>query len=446
VSSSAGRSPTSFPRTAWRHCDRPTRIDGTAAAATYEHELLAKDGTRITVEVAGVLEDAVSGDPRESVTRVRRSDGTYVTVEGIASPILDANGKPRMLVSSSRDISERLRAAELEERLHQSRRLESVGRLAGGIAHDFNNLLTAMNGYSEIALTRLAAPGADEKLRECFDEIRRAGDKATTLVSQLLALSRRQVLQPTVLDLSKRNVTLEDTVGPLPPGEYVMVAVEDTGLGIAPELLDQVFDPFFTTKGPGEGSGLGLATVLGVVEQSGGYVSVYSEPWRGNDVQGLPAAHRADPRAGAAGGRARHRRARRAPAARRGQRRRAPARVRGAHALRLRGPPGSLSARGARAVQLGRPADRPARHGRRHARAERARARRPAAGGPSRPTVLYTSGYTDDAMISRGVLAPVMAFPCRSRSASSSCSASSAKSSKPPRAADPFSGARIVRA
>src|SRR6266511_2568802 len=228
--------------------------------------------------VAGVLEDAVSGDPRESVTRVRRSDGTYVTVEGIASPILDANGKPRMLVSSSRDISERLRAAELEERLHQSRRLESVGRLAGGIAHDFNNLLTAMNGYSEIALTRLAAPGADEKLRECFDEIRRAGDKATTLVSQLLALSRRQVLQPTVLDLSKRNVTLEDTVGPLPPGEYVMVAVEDTGLGIAPELLDQVFDPFFTTKGPGEGSGLGLATVLGVVEQSGGYVSVYSEP------------------------------------------------------------------------------------------------------------------------------------------------------------------------
>ncbi|HYT52582.1 MAG TPA: ATP-binding protein [Gaiellaceae bacterium] len=281
MSSSAGRSPTSFPRTAWRHCDRPTRIDGTAAAATYEHELLAKDGTRITVEVAGVLEDAVSGDPRESVTRVRRSDGTYVTVEGIASPILDANGKPRMLVSSSRDISERLRAAELEERLHQSRRLESVGRLAGGIAHDFNNLLTAMNGYSEIALTRLAAPGADEKLRECFDEIRRAGDKATTLVSQLLALSRRQVLQPTVLDLSKRNVTLEDTVGPLPPGEYVMVAVEDTGLGIAPELLDQVFDPFFTTKGPGEGSGLGLATVLGVVEQSGGYVSVYSEPGAG---------------------------------------------------------------------------------------------------------------------------------------------------------------------
>jgi len=287
-----------------------------------------------------VLEDAVSGDPRESVTRVRRSDGTYVTVEGIASPILDANGKPRMLVSSSRDISERLRAAELEERLHQSRRLESVGRLAGGIGHDFNNLLTAMNGYGEIALTRLAAPGADEKLRECFDEIRRAGDKATTLVSQLLALSRRQVIQPTVLDLnhvvqdyepmlgrllgddvrvrvaladdigavladegqlgqvivnlavnardampgggtlsmSTRDVALEDTVGPLPPGEYVMLAVEDTGLGIAPELLDQVFDPFFTTKGPGEGSGLGLATVLGVVEQSGGYVSVYSEP------------------------------------------------------------------------------------------------------------------------------------------------------------------------
>src|SRR6266511_797232 len=290
--------------------------------------------------VAGVLEDAVSGDPRESVTRVRRSDGTYVTVEGIASPILDANGKPRMLVSSSRDISERLRAAELEERLHQSRRLESVGRLAGGIAHDFNNLLTAMNGYSEIALTRLAAPGADEKLRECFDEIRRAGDKATTLVSQLLALSRRQVIQPTVLDLnhvvqdyepmlgrllgddvrvrvaladdlsavladegqlgqvivnlavnardampaggtlsmSTRNVTLTEDIGPLSPGEYVMLAVEDTGLGIPPELRDQVFDPFFTTKGPGEGSGLGLATVLGIVDQSGGYVSVYSEP------------------------------------------------------------------------------------------------------------------------------------------------------------------------
>jgi PAS domain S-box-containing protein len=541
------------------------KVDGTAAAATYEHELLAKDGTRITVEVASrvievdgrpagiqaicrdlterkraaealratqerfqlvvehsrdmialfeadgriiytspshettlgfrpdeleghtfaefvhpddleavgsVLEDAVSGVPRESVARVRRSDGTYVTVEGIASPILDESGELRMLVSSSRDISERLRAAELEERLHQSRRLESVGRLAGGIAHDFNNLLTAMNGYGEIALARLAEPGADEKLGECFEEIRHAGDKATMLVSQLLALSRRQVLQPTVLDLnhvvqdyepmlgrllgddihvrvaladdlgavladegqlgqvivnlavnardampaggtlsmSTRNVTLEDTVGPLPPGEYVMLAVEDTGLGIEPELLDQVFDPFFTTKGPGEGSGLGLATVLGVVEQSGGYVSVYSEPGVGTtfkvylprtELTPVPVPHEADHRTAGCGERlllvedndAVRRLA--------------------YEVLELSGYEVRQAASPREALELCASDDQeidllvtdvvmPELNGRELA--DRLRAERPGL------RVLYTSGYTDDAMISRGVLAPGMAF------------------------------------
>jgi two-component system, cell cycle sensor histidine kinase and response regulator CckA len=293
------------------------------------------------LEVAtAALEQGLAGSPREAIVRVRRGDGSYVPVEGIGSPILDEHGNPTLIVSSARDITERLHNAELEERLHQSRRLESVGRLAGGIAHDFNNLLTAMNGYGDIALARLDGPDADPKLRECFEEMRRAGEKATTLVRQLLAFGRRQVLQSRVLDLnhvveeyepllgrllgddvevrsvleddlapvfadegqlgqvivnlavnardamgsggtltmSTRNVSVADETGSIPAGDYVMLAVEDTGVGIDPTVLDRIFDPFFTTKAPGEGTGLGLATVRGIVEQSGGLITAYSEP------------------------------------------------------------------------------------------------------------------------------------------------------------------------
>jgi PAS domain S-box-containing protein len=227
----------------------------------------------------------------------------------------------------ARDISERRR---LEERLIQSEKMEGIGRLAGGIAHDFNNLLTAH----------------DEE-RVDLEQIDRAGHRAAELTQQLLAYSRRQVLQPREIDLNqtvgnlksmlsrliREDITLTCQLAPTPalvkidpgqieqvllnlvvnardalPGggaiaievarvpaadadvpfdhgararEYVRLRVADNGVGIAPELQPRVFEPFFTTKAVGQGSGLGLASVHGVVHQSNGTIAVHSVPGAG---------------------------------------------------------------------------------------------------------------------------------------------------------------------
>ncbi len=240
------------------------------------------------------------------------------------------------------DITER---RILEEEARQSRKMEAAGRLAGGIAHDFNNLLTAILGTSELLLGGLA-PG--DPNRQDVEEIKRAATRAANLTRQLLAFSRRQVLQPRILELHalvrgvetllrrligehialtvegapdlwlvradpgqieqvivNLSVNARDAMptggklliqtanlafpgashGPesiMPPGDYVLLTVSDTGTGMDDETMRHIFEPFYTTKAPGKGTGLGLATVYGIVKQSGGFIYADSEMGRGS--------------------------------------------------------------------------------------------------------------------------------------------------------------------
>ena len=246
------------------------------------------------------------------------------------------DGLPRGVIGFGIDVTERHR---LEEELRQSQKMEAVGRLAGGIAHDFNNLLTAITGYGELALAKLPD---DEPVRENVFEMKRAGERAADLTRQLLAFSRRQVLQPEVMNVNTVVAELErmlrrllgaqvELVTDLDPalgatkadpgqleqvvmnlalnardamprggrlllatrneiidGEpFAVLEVTDTGHGMDPATLEQAFEPFFTTKPVGEGTGLGLSTVYGIVKQSGGDVAVSSVPGSGTTVRVL---------------------------------------------------------------------------------------------------------------------------------------------------------------
>jgi two-component system cell cycle sensor histidine kinase/response regulator CckA len=275
--------------------------------------------------------------------RIRRSDQTYITVRDIGYPMLDANGEITRVLGSVTDISSE---KALEVQLRRSQKMEAFGKLAGGVAHDFNNLLTVITGYNEVVLSEL--PANDPK-REYIEEIARAANRASALTSQLLAFSRQQKMQPRVVNLnvviqdtskmlsrligehiemrilpdpdlgnakadvgqmeqvlmnlavnardampgggtitvSTRNTIIEPgaTVTHLEPGEYVVVEVTDTGIGMSPEVQAKIFEPFFTTKAPGEGTGLGLATCYGIVKQSGGEIAVQSRLGAGTTFQ-----------------------------------------------------------------------------------------------------------------------------------------------------------------
>ena len=271
--------------------------------------------------------------------RHRRKDGTGIEVE-ISSSALVLGGTAARLVMAS-DVSDK---RKLEAQLVQAQKMEAIGRLAGGVAHDFNNLLGVITGYSELLERNLQAEGAGHQRLE---QIQKAAQRAAALTRQLLAFSRKEVVQPRVLDLNEivadvekmlqrligedvhlvtklgtdlgkvkadrgqidqilmnlainardampdggnlwietANATLDaaylKTHADVQPGPFLMLAVSDTGHGIDAETLSKVFEPFFTTKGEGKGTGLGLATVFGIAKQSGGHVSVYSEPGRG---------------------------------------------------------------------------------------------------------------------------------------------------------------------
>jgi two-component system cell cycle sensor histidine kinase/response regulator CckA len=258
-----------------------------------------------------------------------RRDGSVFPAEATASVISDASGALAGISLIARDITAR---HELEDQLRQAQKMEAVGQLAGGIAHDFNNLLTVISGYGQLALAQVGAgPGAGE-----LGEIGRAAERATILTRQLLAFSRRQMLDPVVLDLGEvtRGLApmLERLIGEdievelrsadrlpevladatqieqvvinlavnardaMPDGgkllietraaeDFVCLSVTDTGTGIEPDALGHVFEPFYTTKPVGEGTGLGLASVHGAITQSGGHVRVESELGQGTSFQ-----------------------------------------------------------------------------------------------------------------------------------------------------------------
>jgi signal transduction histidine kinase/ActR/RegA family two-component response regulator len=247
----------------------------------------------------------------------------------------------RLLLESRRAYDE---LAETQGQLEQAQKMDAIGRLAGGVAHDFNNLLTVILGRTDILLHPLKP---EDPMRRGIELIQRTAGRAADLTRQLLAFSRKQVLEPVVLDLSAVTTDMKDMLGrligediallttPTPglgrvkadrgqveqvvmnlavnardampqggrliletanvdlddeyvrrhvgarPGPHVMLAVSDTGTGIPREIQAQIFEPFFTTKEQGKGTGLGLATVYGIVKQSGGYIEVDSEPRQG---------------------------------------------------------------------------------------------------------------------------------------------------------------------
>ena len=264
-------------------------------------------------------------------------DGTVRWLSCAGRVHLDEKGEPVRAVGITLDVTER---RTLEEQYQQAQKMEAIGRLAGGVAHDFNNLLTAILGYCELLLADLEP---DDPRQQDVAEIQKAGTRAAQLTRQLLAFSRKEIIEPTLLDVNAvvdgmramlerligEDVTVVLALPPEPtlvradrgqveqivlnlavnardamprggtltietanveldgdyakahlsviPGPYVVLTVSDTGTGMTPEVQARLFEPFFTTKEVGKGTGLGLATVHGIVAGSGGSVNVYSE-------------------------------------------------------------------------------------------------------------------------------------------------------------------------
>jgi PAS domain S-box-containing protein len=305
------------------------------------------DFNRNMEEVAHFLRDdrAVmsSGQPKiiaeEPVTNPTTGDTRWF--QTIKVPLRSPAEGTATLLGVATEITERKR---LEEQLLQSQKMEAVGQLAGGVAHDFNNILTAIVGYTDLLASELAS---NVRQLEDLEEIRKAARRAAALTRQLLAFSRKQVLEPRIIDVNAvvlnldkmlrslisenielktdladnlgaaradpnqieqvimnlainardampdggtvtietGNVTLDDAYAAqhvsVIPGEYVMLAVSDTGCGMDEKTKSRIFEPFFTTKPAGRGTGLGLSTVYGIVKQTGGNIWLYSEPGKG---------------------------------------------------------------------------------------------------------------------------------------------------------------------
>jgi PAS domain S-box-containing protein len=314
-------------------------------AAVHQYSYAQEEFLRMTIadvrppeDVPALLEMLAASRPgfeRRGVWRHRKKDGTVIDVE-ILAHALPFGERPACIVLAY-DVTERRR---LEEQFLQAQKMEAVGRLAGGVAHDFNNLLTVINGYAEMLLEDLGGVGA---FAEHARAIRKAGERAAALTRQLLAFGRKQIVAARVLDLNAVVLGAEDMLRRLIgedillshdlrpglglvradptqmeqvvlnlalnardamprggclsimtrdvdagehddgdcPGPCVMLAVADTGHGMTDEVRRHLFEPFFTTKEAGTGTGLGLATVYGIVKQAGGHIEVETGPARG---------------------------------------------------------------------------------------------------------------------------------------------------------------------
>jgi PAS domain S-box-containing protein len=206
-------------------------------------DLVHPDDVEAAAEVIG---SALAGEGSRAYTaRIRHRDGRWVSLEGIPAPIHDETGVPQMVLGIARDVTERLAAEEerrsLEDQLRQAQKMEAVGRLAGGIAHDFNNLLTAIGGYGQLALASLS--GDEARVRRQLEELLRAADRAAALTRQLLAFSRKQVLQPRLLDLNAVVGEVESMLGRLIGADVELVTALDAELGRThadPSQIEQV--------------------------------------------------------------------------------------------------------------------------------------------------------------------------------------------------------------
>ena len=280
------------------------------------------------------------GASASGLARYRHRDGSWLTMEIAITNLLDVPGVEGLVVNL-RDVTQQV---ALESELRQAQKMDSVGQLAGGVAHDFNNLLTVIAGRVDFLLE---ASNLDAEQASDLAEIKKASERATELTRQLLAFSRKQLLQPRVVDLNRMvndvepmlrrliredisiRVDLSDDLGSvtadpgqlqqillnlalnsrdampsggvltfrtenrtlnggasrreahIPPGDYVVLEVVDTGIGMDAVTQSHIFEPFFTTKGQGKGTGLGLSTVYGIVKQSGAGISVESAPQQG---------------------------------------------------------------------------------------------------------------------------------------------------------------------
>ncbi len=285
------------------------------------------------------------GDTAPAINENVTKDGRRITCEWRNTPWRDATGQIRGCLSIVTDITDRLRVSQLEVQLRQSQKLEAVGQLSGGIAHDFNNLLTVIQGNAALLQSLSLQP---PEMLDCANQIARAGERAASLTRQLLLFARKQQMQPVNLDLNETvaqmtrmlrrilgedislcaeyapglplihadagmieqiilnlavnardampeggQLTIQTKVEelkpaanpPSPPQPQVRLTVTDSGGGIAPEILPRIFEPFFTTKEVGKGTGLGLATVYGIVQQHHGEITVQNAPGKGTTFQ-----------------------------------------------------------------------------------------------------------------------------------------------------------------